>query len=81
LISVTLLPARLAMSRSRSGLIERSWVATIAQLFFVRQAGSSILAEKASTEAKTCDLARKAASAFGRSAAKSAGKAAFSVSS
>jgi len=66
------------MSRSRSGLIERSSVATIAQLFLVFQAGSPTLAEKASLEAKTCDFARNAASSFGRSAAKSFAKAAGS---
>ena len=52
-ISVTALPARFAMSRSRSGLIDLSCVATIDQLFFVFQAGSSALAAKAALAAKT----------------------------
>ncbi|MNT94669.1 hypothetical protein D3C72_2364080 [compost metagenome] len=52
-ISVTALPARLAMSRSRSGLIDRSCVATIDQLFLVFQAGSPALAAKAALAAKT----------------------------
>ena len=70
------LPPRFAISRSISGLMERSWEATIDQLCFVFQAGSPTLAEKASFEAKICDLARNAASSVGRSAAKSFAKAA-----
>src|SRR5688500_16363922 len=66
------------MCLSSSGLIVRSLVATIAQLFFVRHAGLTFAVVKARFEARTCDLAMKDASLAGRSAAKSAWKTAGS---
>src|SRR5580704_9553890 len=66
------------MLRSRSGLMLWSLVATSAQLFFWRQAAVVTGAAAAALASIIWEWAMKFASAGGRSAAKSAGKAAGS---
>src|ERR1700740_2411659 len=64
--------------RSCSGLIDRSWVATMYQLGLVFQAGLVTLCVNESVEIGTCDIALKWDTAGGTSAAKSAAKCAWS---
>src|ERR1700686_3326749 len=77
--STVLAWARFAIMRSCSGLIDRSWVATMYQVGLVFQAGLVILWVNASPEIGTCEIAMKWDSAGGTSAAKSAAKCAWSI--
>src|SRR6202158_5136247 len=65
--------------RSWSGLIDRSWVATMYQVGLVFQAGDVTWWVKASVEIGTCDIAMNHAFSGGMSAAKSAAKCASSI--
>src|SRR5271170_6168334 len=65
--------------RSCSGLMDRSWVATMYQVGLCLQAGFVTLWVNASVEIGTCDIAMKAAFSFGMSAAKSAAKCSGSI--
>src|SRR5260370_25633755 len=71
--------ARFAIMRSCSGLIDRSWVATMYQLGLAFQAGLVTLWVNESVEIGTCDMAMKWDTAGGTSAAKSAPKCACSI--
>src|SRR4029077_4913320 len=65
--------------RSWSGLIDRSWVATMYQLGLVFQAGDLTWWVNESVEIGTCDIAMNHAFSGGMSAAKSAAKCASSI--
>src|ERR1700733_2556856 len=71
--------ARFAIMRSWSGLIDRSWVATMYQVGLVFQAGDLTWWVNASVEIGTCDRAMNHAFAGGMSAAKSAAKCSCSI--
>src|ERR1700691_1274249 len=71
--------ARFAIMRSWSGLIDRSWVATMYQVGLVFQAGDLTWCVNASVEIGTCDTAMNHAFSAGMSAAKSAAKCSCSI--
>src|SRR6202030_427193 len=71
--------ARFAIMRSCSGLIDRSWVATMYQVGLFFQAGLVTLWVNESVEIGTCDIAMNAAFSGGMSAAKSVAKCASSI--
>src|ERR1700685_3898355 len=71
--------ARFAIMRSWSGLIDRSWVATMYQVGLVFQAGDLTWWVNASVEIGTCDTAMNHAFSGGTSAAKSAAKCSCSI--
>src|ERR1700731_4469273 len=72
--STVLALARFAIMRSWSGLIDRSWVATMYQVGFVFQAGDLTWWVNESVEIGTFDIAMNHAFSGGMSAAKSAAK-------
>src|SRR5258706_14392638 len=71
--------ARFAIMRSCSGLIDRSWVATMYQLGFAFQAGLVTLWVNESVEIGTCDMAMKWDTAGGTSPAQSGAECARSI--
>src|SRR5271154_3123464 len=71
--------ARFAIMRSWSGLIDRSWVATMYQVGLVFQAGDLTWWVNESVEMGTCDIAMNHAFSGGMSAAKSAVKCSCSI--
>src|SRR6202451_4739730 len=77
--STVLALARFAIMRSWSGLIDRSWAATMYQVGLVFHAGFVTLWVNESVEIGTCDMAMKWDTAGGTSAAKSAGTCACSI--
>src|ERR1700681_1380571 len=77
--STVLARARFATMRSWSGLIDRSWVATMYQVGLVFQAGDVTWWVNASVEIGTCDTAMNADVSGGMSAAKSAAKCSCSI--
>src|ERR1700729_3038783 len=79
LTSTVLAPARFAIMRSCSGLIDRSAVATMYHVGLDFQAGFETLWVNESVEIGTCDMAMKWDTAGGTSAAKSAAKCACSI--
>src|ERR1700739_4984020 len=79
LTSTVLALARFAIMRSRSGLIDRSSLATMYQVGLCFQAGFVTLWVNESVEIGTCDIDMNSASSRGISAAKSAAKCASSI--
>src|ERR1700746_2562914 len=77
--STVLALARFAIMRSWSGLIDRSWVATMYQVGLVFQAGDLTWWVNESVEIGTCDTAMNHAFSGGMSAAKSAAKCSCSI--
>src|ERR1700730_16746232 len=77
--STVLALARFAIMRSWSGLIDRSWVATMYQVGLVFHAGFVTLWVNESVEIGTCDTAMNHAFSGGMSAAKSAAKCSCSI--
>src|SRR5258706_11973135 len=77
--SIVLALARFAIMRSWSGLIDRSWVATMYQVDLVFQAGDVTGWVNESVEIGTCDTAMNHAFSGGMSAAKSAAKCSCSI--
>src|SRR5580700_8455071 len=71
--------ARFAIMRSWSGLIDRSWVATMYQVGLFFQAGDVTLWVNESVEIGTWDIAMNHAFSGGTSAAKSAAKCSCSI--
>jgi hypothetical protein len=77
--STVLALARFAIMRSWSGLIDRSWAATIYQVGLVFQAGDVTWWVNESVEIGTCDTAMNHAFSGGMSAAKSAANWSYSI--